>query len=571
MPVQLDTFRSIAETQRHQQVLLQTQGAATAEGIKTRGSFVSWVVNLFRGDGVRSDQSAVAQAFVQALQNHVQQGNEESQQLTGALKSDYSVAMHEAMNAVRGQLANQLQGTSALTTDDIETALSFIARVQQDTLTPLMKESREAATLETASQRLQAARLVRTRFDEVGTTQKSPGQYLAHYISGQKPTAEDVAAAQVQLEALKETFAAVDRSVRELKQLAATAEKPEIVQAMREALEQVKLEKAPVDALDWFNEGHRFQGLASARTDTQSVHLGNGDDLENARTPRQLLQAFRSGEKLGQPDLQYLEAWANRFPGLSSPTKWLSEMSNGEKGMRVMQNSLSIIPEVIYSRMAGGGIALDAQLLDGQGGVTATPYGDQAVLVLWDRRDEMVATLQDVALLQEQARAAVAAAGDFTQGLPDHVDPFRQAPAPGDSPQHEPNPTAEPGRSTLSSRQARIMAVAPETVEYHAPKPGESDDTPASYGLNPAQRLSRADRVKALNTQLGLSEDGKTRLTSTGAAGRHAQQAVTVDPQAEPGRSIPQAGKGAVKGFDHEVGSGRDEAARPATPRTSIV
>lgn len=571
MPLQLDTFRSIAETQRHQQVLLETEGPAPAESIKTRGSFLSWVVNLFRGESVRNEQSAVAQAFMQALQSHVQQDTPESQQLTGALKTDYNISMQQAVNTVRGHLSNQLAGTRALTTDDISTALSFIAQVQQETLSPLMLEAREEAALETAAQRKQEALQALESFNAAGGAEKSPGENLSAYINGQNPGADRVAAIQVQLETLKEKFSALDRSIRDLKQLAPTAQNPGVVQAMREALEQVKSKKGPVDGLDWFNESHRQEALARTQIDTKTVHLGNGDDISNARSAKELVAAFRAGEKLSAQDCQFLDAWANRFPGLQRPITMLIQMSNGEKELRVMQNSLSDIGEPRYRSMAAGAIVIDAALLDGQGGVTETPYRDQAILSLWDRRDGIVGTLQEVSLLQEQARAAVRATGDFASRSPDHVDPFRDASLDDNAPRHDPNPSAQPGRSSLSSRHVREILVGEETVDFHPPAQGASDDAPASYGLKPAQRLSRTERVHSLNTQLGLSEDGKSLLPGQEATSRHRQQAVTVDPHVEPGRSIPQIGKGANKGFDHEVGSGRDEAARPVIPRTSDV
>lgn len=571
MPLQLETFRTLAETQRHQQVLLDSDAPAPTETIKTRGSFFSWVANLFRGDSLRGEQSAVAQAFMQALQSHVQQDNADTLQLTTALRTDYSSAMQAGINLVRGRLANQLAGTRALTTDDISSALSFIALVQQETLTPLMQEARELAALETAGQRRQAATQVLDSFNAAGGAEKSPGERLTAYINGHQPDAQAVAATQTMVESLKDNFLILGHSIRELKQMASTSENPELLQSMQASLEHVKSLKGPVDALEWFNEGHRQEGLAKAQLDTKSVHLGNGDDITNPRSARELVAAFRSGEKLSAQDCQFLDAWANRFTSLQRSTHMLMQLSNGEKEMRTLQNVLSDISEASYRSMAAGDIQIEAELLDGIGGVTETPYRDQAILTLWDRRDAMVATMQAVSLLQEQARAAVAASGDIALLAEDHVDPFRPEPADENVTLHEPDPDAQPARSSLSHRHVREILVGQETVDYHAPAQGAADDAPSSYGLKPAQRTSRTERVHLLNAQLGLSEDGKTHQPGHAAAARHRQQAVTVDPRVEPGRSIPQVGKGANKGFDHEVGSGRDEAARPLRPRTSDV
>ncbi len=571
MPLQLDAFRTLAETGRHQQVLLDAHSSGPAEQIKTRGNFSSWVVNLFRGESVRNEQRAVAQAFMQALEGHVQQGSGESQQLSGALKSDYSAAIQEAVHAVRRQLANQLDGTQALTTDDIRSALGFVAQVQQETLTPLVQEAREDATLETAAQRLAAARQGLARFDEMGTGEKSPGQFLADYITGLRPGAADVAAAEAQIDSLSNAFMAVDRSIRDLKQLAPSSQDPQTLRALQAALEQVKQDKGLIEVLQWFNDSVRLQGVVKRLTDTDTVRLGNGDEIQNDRTPRQLVQAFRGGEKLSAKELHFLDSWARQSTKLATPLDQLKSMSNGEKGLKLMQNVVSDISEARYQSMAGGEISLDPDLLDGLGGDSQTLYRDQAVLSLWSHRDDIVAVMQDVSLLMAQAQSAVAAGGDFAQYRPGHVDPFRQVKAGLTNPQRQPNPSAEPGRSSLSQRHARVIQVGQETAEYHAQEPGASDDQLAHFGLKAKELTSRKDRVKALNAQLGISEDGKSLQPGTEAAPRHAQQEVLVDPRFEPGRSIPQEGPHAVKAFDDKVGSGLVDAARPARPRSEGV
>ena len=571
MPLQLDTFRTLAETGRHQQVLLDAHGSAPAEQIKTRGSFSSWMVNLFRGESVRNEQRAVAQAFMQALQAHVQQGSGDSQQLSGALKADYGASMQEALDAVRGQLANQLEGTRALTTDDIRSALGFISQVQEETLTPLMQELREDTVLATAAQHLQAVRQAVAGFDRASEAEKTPGQHLADYISGMRPAAADVAAAESQIDAMGRAFMAVDRSIRDLKQLPPSSQNPQTLRALQEALEQCKQDKGLLELLQWFNDSRRLQGVVKSLTDTRTVRLGNGDDVENARTPRQLVQAFRGGEKLSPQDLHFLDVWTHQSTKLSTPLDQLKSMSNGEKGLRVMQNRVSEISEARYQRLAGGDIALDPDLLDGHGGVTETLYRDQTELSLWAHRDDIVARIQDVSLLMAQAQAAIDAGGDLAQYRPGHVDPFRSVTVGHTNPQHQPLPLAEAWRSSLSQRHARVIPALPVTTEYHPPGPGAADDQPAHFGLNSQRLLSRAEQVRALNAQLGISSDGKSLLPGTEAAPRHTQQEVLVDPRFEPGRSIPQQGPHSVKAFDDKVGSGLVAAAQPVRPRDESV
>jgi hypothetical protein len=173
--------------------------------------------------------------------------------------------------------------------------------------------------------------------------------------------------------------------------------------------------------------------------------------------------------------------------------------------------------------------------------------------------------------LQAQARAAISAQGNMAQHTPGHVNPFRQVPAHDASPLHAPNPEAVPGKSTLSTRHPREIAVQQETVEYHPPVSSEHDAEPAHYGISPAQKLSRAERVRALNAELGIAADNKTHLPGHAATERHAQAEVAIDPNVEPGRSIAQDFKGGVRSYDEAEGSGRDEAARPAHPRNPGV
>jgi hypothetical protein len=145
MPVSLDTFRNIAQHGGSQQVLLDPSHPEQGIDIKTRGQFASWVVNLFRGDKVRTEQQVVTQAFMAALQDHLQQATPAALNLPEQLRGDYSLSMQETLGAVRRQLANQLAGTRALTVDDIQVALRFVSEVQEQTLPPLLDEAAEMA------------------------------------------------------------------------------------------------------------------------------------------------------------------------------------------------------------------------------------------------------------------------------------------------------------------------------------------------------------------------------------------------------------------------------------------
>jgi hypothetical protein len=125
-----------------------------------------------------------------------------------------------------------------------------------------------------------------------------------------------------------------------------------------------------------------------------------------------------------------------------------------------------------------------------------------------------------------------------------------------------------PSKSALNKRHADINPVGTETVQYHAPIAGSSTDEMQPVSLNSSQKNDRKRRVDALNAELGLSADGKSHQPGTAPANRHEQQALRIDPEAEPGRSIAPAGKKTAVAFDHEIGSGRNEAATPSNPRT---
>lgn len=154
MPVSIETFRHIAQSGGNQQVLLDASHNSQAPEIKTRGSFSSWVVNLFRGEKLISQQQQVAQSFVQALQDNLQHQVPDALRVSEQLKSDYDTAMQETLGAVRRQLAKQLDGTRALTANDIQLALKFVTAVQQQTLAPLLEEAVQVVAETDAATRL---------------------------------------------------------------------------------------------------------------------------------------------------------------------------------------------------------------------------------------------------------------------------------------------------------------------------------------------------------------------------------------------------------------------------------
>lgn len=538
MPVQLDTFRNIAAQGGGQQVLLSDAAGAQADGIKTRGSFASFVVNLFRGEGVRQEQKAVAEAFVQALQTHLSTVSGEAAQLPDALKTDYTAAMNDALAVVRQRLANQLDGTRALTADNIHQALSFVAEVQQEALTPLMQEAREAAVVDLAGQRLQTLQALTASLHGGPAQAGSVGEHLAHYLSGGNYGGDQVATVAQQVRELEDAIGHAKQSLRDLRGLpGGTADRPAL-QALQQRLETTVADETTVELLKWFNESHRRVEMAQGHIDTHSIHLGNGDDVDNTRTPRQLIEAFKQGEKLSEADRGFLDKWAHQFSALTNNLTWVHKMSEGDKDLRTRQNQLSEISEDGFRAVGDGAIVVDAELLNGAGGTTETPYQDQAALALWARRDVQVAVLQDVSLLRKQVDAIVASQGDVGQLAGDHAKAFDpKAVGDAEPPLHEPNPDAVPTRSALSKKHADINPVSSTTTEYHPVKAGRPEDDVPGISLNAAGKTARENRVHALNAALGLSQDGKTRLTLTandylpeaGAAFTSLAQAAGVD------------------------------------------
>jgi hypothetical protein len=516
MPVQLDTFRNIAAQGGNQQVLLAGAGGPQADEIKTRGSFASFVVNLFRGQGVRQEQQAVAQAFVQALQNHLSAATGDAAQLPDALKTDYTATMQDALGAVRRQLANQLEGTKALTAEDIRSALGFVAEVQQETLAPLMGESREAATVDLAGQRLQTLQTLAASLHGGPAQAGSVGEHLAHYLSGGSYAGDKVATVVKQVRDLEDAIGEAKQSLKDLRSLpGGTADRPAL-QALQQRLETAVADETTVELLKWFNESHRRVELAQGHIDTTSIHLGNGDDVDNARTPRQLIEAFKQGEKLSEADRGFLDQWAHQFSALTNNLTWVHKMSEGDKDLRTRQNQLSEISEDRFRAVGDGAIVVDAELLNGVGGTTQTPYQDQAALALWARRDVQVAVLQDVSLLRRQVDAIVASQGDVGQLAGDHAKAFDpKAVGDAEAPLHEPNPDAVPTRSALSKKHADINPVSSTTTEYHPVQAGRAEDDVPGISLNAAGKADRASRVAALNANLGLSADGKTRVAQS--------------------------------------------------------
>ncbi len=143
MPVSLDAFRKIAQSGGTQQVLLRSQTSGQESELKTRNKVSTWVHNLFRGQGVRSEQRLVAQSFVQALQDHLQLQNPASTHAKDTFK-DYEATMQVMLGRVRQNLSNQLEGTRALTAEHIQMTWRFVSDMKQQFLDPLANEAAQS-------------------------------------------------------------------------------------------------------------------------------------------------------------------------------------------------------------------------------------------------------------------------------------------------------------------------------------------------------------------------------------------------------------------------------------------
>ncbi len=613
MPVQLEVFKNIAARGGNQQVLLAGPGGAQADEIRTRGSIYSFVVNLFRDHEVRREQQAVAQAYIQALQNELGTATGEVAQLSDALKTDYTIAMQQALGAVRDQLANQLEGTQALTTHDIRSTLGFIVEVQQQILEPLMAEAHETRLIEVADQRLQALQALTASLHGAPEQEGSAGEHLAHYLSGGSYSGDALATIAQQVSDLVDAFGQVKQSLTDLRALPGGPAAHPDLQGLMHHLEAALEDQTPVDILKWFNESHRRMEVAQGHLDATCIRLGSGGEVLSERTPRQLIEAFRQGEKLSEADRGFLDKWAHQFISMANNLTWVFKMSEGDKDLRTRLNQLSTLSEARFGAIAGGAIEVDPELLNGAGGTSATPFQDQSAMALWARRDVQVALLQDVSLLRKQVDAIVAAGGDVSQLAGDLAKAFEPKtqndlvfrlgePKPGDDaerllhefrsgedaerPLHEPNSDAVPQRSALRTTHAHINPVSVTTAEYHQAPPGSAEDEVGRTTLSNAAMAERANRVAALNAELGLSADGKARVMQTphdflpeagGSFVALARNAgVDADALSTPQKELYRMNLSSAMHYRQAQGAGRgefgaDDAARMATQHLRYV
>lgn len=102
-----------------------TLGGSSGESLKTRGSFVSRLVEIFRPEKAQAQHRAAAEAFIGAVAKELTQvhGSRSSFHQVETIGDDRRA---KVLDSLRGQLAAQLEGQARLTGSDIRAALNWL-------------------------------------------------------------------------------------------------------------------------------------------------------------------------------------------------------------------------------------------------------------------------------------------------------------------------------------------------------------------------------------------------------------------------------------------------------------
>lgn len=569
MPISLDTFRNLAKAGGTRQVIVDEQAGPAGDALKTRHSFLKWAVSITRGHETVAKQKAVAEAFMASLQASSENLDAVGAGLGERLKPELSRVTQDALNTIRARLSQQLDGTRALTTGDIEQALRLLSEAQAEAVTSLRAE-RPADIISNAEAlvgrlRQAAADLLTPRDPD----EPHAGEWLGALASGAAIPPERLEEVQDCLKPIHDALVAGDVALKELKTVKPqTAEGRSALNTLVAELTQARshLEDA-WKVMDWFTETYEKAPRLWERMASVTLTKGNGEEVTGSANAYELIADFQAGRTISEPDLQFLTAWT-RSPKLASDALRIHTLVDGDNRMRVLENAIASYGEANWKALAGGGaMTLDPELLDGKGGHSETPYRDQVSLSLWDRRNEIIGLIQTQRQMAAQIGVILKAQGRPDQVEPGHVDPFRTRQESPDGALHEPQPDAKPGRGGLSKRaDFSINPVGSETQEYHRPVGSDEDAPPTGVHLSDLQKKEHKVYRQLLNEVKGLTPEGQLPEGKE-ATPRHQQREVSIDPEVSPRRSEPGIGKGAFKAYDDAQDSGREEAARPLNPR----
>jgi hypothetical protein len=587
MAIGLDSFRRIANTNQSNVRLSDSK----PDTVKTRGAFGAWIASKRAPDKLRTENAAVASAFLQALKAEAGSLPESLGSANNPLKDEYRTRLNEAIDTISSKLEGQRLGTAKLSTADVRSAIRFIDAIKSEAISDI--------ALEEAQNLGDEAHIVisQLKLDSGTPEHASPGSLFAKLLNGQSLSKDEykfLTNFTIKADTLAEKALA---TLEKLESTKVKNETPENAAARAKVTAQLKA-LAPtlniVKTLEWLATIDSNGQSANAKVAATTVKIQGDQTLSSTRNAAQLVDAFHAGEKLGEQDLKFLKAWLSPISGIAVSITALSRNTELKGGLLKPLTA-------IYKTHEQGLHQLGLRAPDSQESAEAlslqtsadNPVGDERPVErpiaehledqVWNAREAIASIQQQFSVLKEKVNIAINSQGNFAQADLQAANPWRTRPEgsdirPGDRGdlgplQAEPQKSARKGVPTLEERNKawvkREAALAKQTIYknqetnwVHEPQLQGEDYSIERNGLDDAGKIARRAQREAANLRDGFVPNGKGLAAGGQANVRLRNKEIKIDPQAVSPRSVSDAHQGS-----NNLLEGVAEASNPVNPR----
>lgn len=565
MPLNLDHFLNVAANHTTKEIYVA--GPTHQPAAQTRGSFKSWVVSIFKGDRTRNQRADTAHAFIAALQEKVSAKASAFAGESQEVKEQFDEHASDIVGGLRKLLANQLNGRSALTANDVHRANEFIdsmlqwADEEKSNLVVSMSREEIIKHLETtamqfygrenfedihltdaqaeankeavqaAQEQAMAARGIRV----VGRAPQAPApesraQLLRSYLNGdpQKLSPEkaeeilakvrsDVREIQSTCKAAIDVFGPLSRGEAVPPNQLANEIEPgsDTAKAYLNAFTVLRDEYlGPLQTLEYFLKADVAEMRRERFLDAKELSLNNGDTITSERSVKEILDEFNAGNQLSEADVAFIDAALNS---------------------RAFVDIDRIRPG--YALFSGGG-SINSAITEVVDSVPLVPNH------IWQVITNQAAP--DAALLVSN---------------PSEKNPWalainQQLIARGEDMQDFKN--AQRGLSQLLNyivKSKGDIEVARKMQEEEVAPPK------SKHGWKPEARVINEATMKAANEQNEHDKQFSPELFVRGV-----NRSLNIDENATPARPKPNANKEYTHAYDDDINAGRYEASHPSNP-----
>lgn len=590
MPINLDSFRRVANTNQSNVRISDSN----PDRVKTRGAIGAWFAAKINPDRLRTENTAVANAFLTALREDAAALPANLGQTKDPLKEEYRARLNDAIELVSSKLEAQRLGNAKLSSSDVRAAIRFIDEVKAEAIAEISIEEAEhlAAELSVANEALNPSKT------SVG--QITAGTILHKYLQGEAVSKEE---RQIANNFIPKAEALANKSAEAIRSLERTIPSDESAgntHARRELARQLQ-EQGPAlkiaGTLKWFTDADHKLEKFHAKVDATTIKLRSGDNVSATRNANQLVEAFHNGEKLSPNDLEFLKAWSSRESGIQDAFTTLKHHSELKHDLRHALTALYETHEFGLNQIGLTPYPEDQELEvtdlrtsednpTGDVRPQERPIAEFVEDQVWEKNDDVNKAQQQYVVLEEKVRIAVASEGDFAKATLS-ANPWRTRPEgsdirPGDRGdlgplKEQPEKSARKGVPTLAERtrawekreaRAAQRNINPnqETNWAHEPALRGDDYRVEGISLGLEEKLARRKKKEEVNIRDGLTPDGKTLAAGSTSAARRRNQEVAIDRNATHQNSVSEIlGDKQTQGTDPF--EGLDESSNPQRPR----